>query len=276
MIVLEDADVPNAALGAVWGAFANCGQACASVERCYVHESIARRFIDAVVAETKRLRQGAGTEPNVDVGSMTSERQLLTVERHVDEAVGKGATVLAGGRRTENSSGTFFQPTVLTNVNHDMTIMRDETFGPVLPIMTFQTDDEAVRLANDSVYGLTASVWTKDIDRGKRVAELIDAGTVMINDITYTHAIASTPWGGVKHSGFGRTHGRAGLLELVHAQHIHVNRLAFLPDLWWFNYGPDAGQLFRGFARRFASGSVLQASMLLPQMIRRWRKRAHD
>ena len=276
MIVLEDADVPNAARGAVWGAFANCGQACASVERCYVHESIAPRFIDAVVAETKRLRQGLGTEPNVDVGSMTSERQLLTVERHIDEAVGKGATVLAGGHRTEDLSSTFFQPTVLTNVNHDMTIMRDETFGPVLPIMTFKTDDEAVRLANDSVYGLTASVWTKDIDRGKRLAELIDAGTVMINDIIYTHGIASTPWGGVKHSGFGHTHGRAGLLELVHAQHIHVNRWAFLPDLWWFNYGADAARLFRGFARRFASGSVLQSSLLVQQMTRRRRKRGRD
>src|SRR5207244_9784100 len=155
MIVLEDADVPNAALGAVWGAFANCGQACASVEHCYVHESIATPFIDAVVAETKRLRQGLGTEPNVDVGSMKSERQLLTVERHIDEAVGKGATVLAGGHRTEDSSSTFFQPTVPTNVNHEMTLLRDDTFGPVLTIMTFKTTQEWLRLANDRVHELT-------------------------------------------------------------------------------------------------------------------------
>jgi len=273
MIVLEDADIDNAALGAVWGAFANSGQACASVERCYVHETIAPQFIKAVVAETKRLRQGVGTDKSVDVGAMTSERQLLVVERHVDEAIDKGATVRTGGRRMEDSSRVFFEPTVLTNVNHHMTVMREETFGPVLPIMTFKTDEEAVRLANDSMYGLTASVWTRNITRGKRLAERIDAGTVMVNEVVYTHGIAQTPWGGVKQSGLGRTHGRAGLLELVHAQHIHVNRFAFLPDLWWFNYSPAAGRLFRGFARRFASGSILQSSLLLPQMIRRWRER---
>jgi len=269
MIVLDDANIQNAARGAVWGAFANAGQACASVERCYVHESIAERFIADVVAETKRLRQGVGTDKTADLGSMTSERQLLTVQKHVDEAIDKGATALTGGDRVPDSAGPFFEPTVLIDVNHDMDIMREETFGPVLPIMTFKTDDEAVRLANDSIYGLTASVWTSNIGRGRRLAERIDAGTIMVNEVLYTHGIAQTPWGGVKQSGFGRTHGRAGLLELVSARQIHVNRLSFIPDLWWFNYTPEAGRLFRGFARRFASGSVLQTMLLLPQMIRR-------
>src|SRR5205823_7232013 len=174
--------------------------------------------------------------------------------------------------RIPEVAGPFFPPTVLTNVTQDMEIMREETFGPVLPIMTFKTDDEAVRLANDSIYGLTASVWTVDTARGKRLAERIDAGTVMVNEVLYTHGIAQTPWGGGKQSGLGRTHGRAGLLELVRSQHIHVNRLALLPDLWWFNYTEDAGQLFRGFARRFASGSIFQSIPLLPPMIRRWRE----
>jgi succinate-semialdehyde dehydrogenase/glutarate-semialdehyde dehydrogenase len=273
MIVLDDANIENTARGAVWGAFANSGQSCASVERCYVHEAIADQFIRAVVSATKCLRQGVGTDPNSDVGSMTSERQLRIVERHVYEATARGAIALTGGRRVPDAPGPFFEPTVLTNVDHTMDVMREETFGPVLPIMTFKTDDEAVRLANDSVYGLTASVWTGDIGRGKKLAERIDAGTVTVNEVLYTHGIAQTPWGGVKQSGFGRTHGRAGLLELVHAQHIHVNRFSFIPDLWWFNYTPQAGRLFRGFARRFASGSILQTMLLLPQMIRRWLER---
>jgi acyl-CoA reductase-like NAD-dependent aldehyde dehydrogenase len=271
MIVLDDANVENAARGAVWGAFANSGQACASVERCYVHESLAEKFTQAVVAETKRLRQSGDKQS--DIGSMTSEAQLRTVERHVYEATARGAIALTGGERVPDVPGPFFPPTVLTNVDHDMDVMREETFGPVLPIMTFKTDDEAVRLANDSDFGLTASVWTSDIDRGKRLAERIDAGTVMVNEVLYTHGIAQTPWGGVKQSGFGRTHGRAGLLELVHPQHVHVNRRSSTPDLWWFNYTPDAGRLFRALAHRFASGSIFQTLLLLPQMIRRLREK---
>ncbi len=273
MLVLDDANISNAARGAVWGAFCNSGQACASVERCYVHESIAERFINEVVSETKRLRQSVGADPTADVGSMTSERQLLAVQRHVDEAIDKGAAALTGGDRLPDAAGPFFAPTVLVNVNHDMDVMRDETFGPVLPIMTFKTDEEAVRLANDSIYGLTASVWTGNIARGRRLAERIDAGTVMVNEVVYTHGIAATPWGGLKQSGLGRTHGRAGLMELVSARHIHVNRISFIPDLWWFRYTPEAGRLFRGFARRFASGSLFQAMLLLPQMIRRLTER---
>jgi succinate-semialdehyde dehydrogenase/glutarate-semialdehyde dehydrogenase len=204
---------------------------------------------------------------------MSSERQLRIVERHVDQAIDHGAKALTGGERLRDVAGPFYPPTVLTNVNHSMDVMREETFGPVLPIMTFSNDDEAVRLANDSNFGLTASIWTGNIARGQRLAARIDAGTVTINEVLYTHAIGQTPWGGVKQSGLGRTHGRAGLLELVHAQHVHVNRLAFIPDLWWFNYTEDAGRLFRSLSRRFASGSILQTSLLLPQMIKRWRER---
>lgn len=273
MIVLEDADIKIAARGAVWGAFANAGQACASVERCYVHESIAPQFIKLIVAETQTLKQGPGTEAAVDIGSMTNARQLQIVEDHVSDAKQHGAKILTGGQRGESREGFFYQPTVLTDVDHDMTIMCDETFGPVLPVMTFKTDDEAVKLANDSVYGLTASVWTRNIGRGRALAERIEAGTVMVNEVVYTHGIAQTPWGGVKDSGYGRTHGRAGLLELVTPQHIHVNRISFLPDLWWFRYNQNAAKLFRGLARRFTTGSLIQTSFLLPQIIRRWFER---
>ena len=175
---------------------------------------------------------------------MTNERQLQIVQHHVSDAGERGANILTGGQRGDDREGYFYQPTVLTNVDHDMTIMRDETFGPILPVMTFKSDEEAVQLANDSVYGLTASVWTRNIARGRRLAEQIDAGTVMVNEVVYTHGIAQTPWGGVKDSGYGRTHGRAGLLELVTPQHIHINRISFLPDLWWFRYNQNAAKLF--------------------------------
>lgn len=269
MIVLDDADIENAARGAVWGAFANSGQACASVERCYVQESVAEKFIDLVVQETRALKQGLGTDESVDIGAMTNERQRAIVEEHVSDAVQRGATVLTGGRRGAKAEGFCYEPTVLTEVDHSMTIMRDETFGPVLPVMTFKTEDEAIRLANDSVFGLTASVWTKNVSRGRRLAERIDAGTVMVNEVVYTHGIAQTPWGGVKQSGYGRTHGRLGLLELVTPAHIHINRVSFLPDLWWFRYDPNAAKLFSGLAKNFTTGSILKTARLLPQMTRR-------
>jgi succinate-semialdehyde dehydrogenase/glutarate-semialdehyde dehydrogenase len=275
MIVFEDADLDAASSAAVWGAFANSGQACASVERCYVHERVAEEFTARVVEKVKALRQAVGTEEGADLGAMSSERQLLTVEEHLRDAVARGARVLAGGGRARGirEGGAFHEPTVLTGVDHTMTIMREETFGPVLPLMTFREEEEAVRLANDSPFGLTASVWTRDLRRGRRVASRVEAGTIMVNEVLYTHGIAQTPWGGVKQSGLGRTHGRLGLLELVAPHHVHVNRLAVLQDVWWFGYTPGAARLFRSLARRFATGSLLQALLLSPQMLRRLRER---
>jgi succinate-semialdehyde dehydrogenase/glutarate-semialdehyde dehydrogenase len=269
LIVLEDADVETAASAAVWGAFSNSGQACASVERCYVHERIAQEFIASVVLKTQALKQNVGTTEDTDIGAMSSERQLALVEEHVNDAVAHGAHILTGGRRAASLAGSFYEPTVVKDVDHTMTLMREETFGPVLPVMTFKTEEEAVRLANDSVFGLTASVWSKDARRGKRIAQQLEAGTVMVNEVLYTHGIAQTPWGGMKQSGLGRTHGRPGLLELVAPQHVHVNHISRMRDFWWFNYTPRASRLFRGFAKRFATGNVMQTSLLLPQMIRR-------
>ncbi|HEV2705108.1 MAG TPA: aldehyde dehydrogenase family protein, partial [Pyrinomonadaceae bacterium] len=278
MIVFEDADTEAAAHAAVWGAFANSGQACASVERCYVHERVAPEFTARVVELTRGLRQDVGAREGADLGAMSSARQLAIVEEHVREAVERGATVLTGGGRAHVEGATpveplFHQPTVLTGVDHTMRVMREETFGPVLPLMTFKTEEEAVRLANDSQFGLTASVWTRDLKRGRRVASRVEAGTVMVNEVLYTHGIAQTPWGGVKQSGIGRTHGRLGLLELVAPHHVHVNRLARLQDFWWFNYTPEAARLFRSLARRFATGSMLQTLLVSPQMARRFFER---
>jgi len=269
MIVLDDANLANAARAAVWGGFCNAGQACASIERLYVHESIAKEFTELVVNETRKLKLGPPADTPVDLGAMTNERQLRIVENHIRDAVERGAHIETGGHRVENTGGWFHEATVVTNVDHSMEIMREETFGPVLPIMTFKNDDEAVRLANDSSYGLTAAVFTSDMARGRRLAERIDAGTVMINEVVYTHAIAQTPWGGVKQSGYGRTHGRLGMLELVTHRHVHLNRIPWLPDVWWFRYTAGAANLFRSFARRFTTGSPLNSSLLLPQIIRR-------
>jgi acyl-CoA reductase-like NAD-dependent aldehyde dehydrogenase len=273
MIVLDDADVDTAARAAVWGAFANSGQACASVERCYVQAGIAPKFTERVVELTRMLKQGAGASELADIGAMSSERQLEIVEEHVADAIERGAHALTGGRRFSGLKGPFYEPTVLVDVDHTMRVMREETFGPVLPLMTFEREEDAVRLANDSVFGLTASVWTRNTRGGRKVAEQLEAGTVMVNEVLYTHGIAQTPWGGTKESGMGRTHGRLGLLELVRPQHVHVNRLGTLPDFWWFNYSARGADLFRGFARRFATGNPLQTSLLLPAMIRRFLER---
>ncbi|HEY0048277.1 MAG TPA: aldehyde dehydrogenase family protein [Pyrinomonadaceae bacterium] len=272
MIVFKDANLNLAAEAAIWGAFCNSGQSCSSVERLYVEESIREEFTNLVVEKTKRLRQNYGSDESTDIAAMSSERQLKLVEDHVRSFTEEGAKILTGGKRNAKFEGSFFEPTVIGNADNSMRAMREETFGPTLPIAVFKTEAEAIRLANDSEFGLTASVWTKDLTKGKRVAEKIEAGTVCVNEVLYTHGIGQTPWGGFKNSGYGRTHGRQGLLELVQPQHIHVNRFAILPNAWWLPYSPEAVKTFRGFARYFATGSLFQTMKLAPQLLRRIRE----
>lgn len=269
MIVFADANLEKASSGAVWGAFTNSGQACSSVERLYVEEKIAGKFTKMVVEKTKNLRQGFGNDENTDVGSMSSERQTEIVEDHVQAFKDSGAEILTGGNRNQNASEIFFEPTVIKNATNKMRPMQEETFGPTLPIATFKTEDEAIELANDTDFGLTASVWTSDLTKGKRVAEKVLAGTVNVNEVLYTHGIGQTPWGGFKESGYGRTHGKEGLMELVGVQHIHVNRFLFTPDVWWFGYSKNGIETFKQMARTFASGSLIKTTGLLPQMWKR-------
>jgi acyl-CoA reductase-like NAD-dependent aldehyde dehydrogenase len=253
----------------VWGAFCNSGQSCSSVERLYVHESVANDLTRRIVGLTKQLKQGTGDDESTSIGAMSSERQISVVEDHVEDFRAAGAKIETGGRRNPALEGLFYEPTVITNANNEMRAMQEETFGPTLPIMTFTDEEEAVRLANDSEFGLTASVWTRDLARGKRIAAKISAGSVCINEVLYTHGIAQTPWGGFKNSGRGRTHGIEGLMELVQPQHIHVNRLSLLPAAWWMPYSSTAVEAFRGFARFFATGSIIQTARLLPQLGKR-------
>jgi succinate-semialdehyde dehydrogenase/glutarate-semialdehyde dehydrogenase len=265
MIVFADANLELAAEAAVWGAFCNAGQSCSSVERLYVEESAAEKLTDLIVEKTKKLRVGKGSEVSTDIGAMSSERQLNIVKDHVESFKKDGAKILTGGK----SDGLFFQPTVIADAKNSMRAMREETFGPTLPIATFRTEEEAIRLANDSDFGLTASVWTRDLKKGRRVAGQLQAGTVCVNEVLYTHGIGQTPWGGFKNSGRGRTHGLEGLMELVQPQHIHVNKLMILPNAWWMPYGANAIKTFRGFARYFASGSLFQTLKLVPQLLKR-------
>jgi len=269
MIVFADADLAAASSAAIWGAFCNSGQSCSSVERLYVEESIKEEFTNLIVEKTKKLTQNPGCEATSDVGAMISENQLKIVENHVADFQKDGAKILTGGKRNTDFKGTFFEPTVISDAKNKMRGMREETFGPTLPIAAFKTEAEAIELANDTDFGLTASVWTKDLRKGKRVAEKILAGTVCVNEVLYTHGIGQTPWGGFKQSGYGRTHGKWGLMELVAPQHIHVNRFTVLPNAWWFGYSENALATFRGFARHFASGSLFQTMKLSPQMLKR-------
>jgi succinate-semialdehyde dehydrogenase/glutarate-semialdehyde dehydrogenase len=236
VVVCADADIDRAAQAITWGGFANSGQVCASVERVYAVDQVHDALVDRIVRLAKELRQGdASQSHDIDIGAMSWEQQVTHVERLVDSAVAAGAKLRTGGKR-KPGPGMFFPPTVLTDCKQDMDVMRKEIFGPVIPIMRVQNEEEAVRMANDSHLGLLAYVFTRDRERGKRLAERIEAGTVMINDVLNTYACPETPWGGVKQSGIGRTHSIIGLRDLCDTRHVNHDRVAFNREVWWYPY----------------------------------------
>jgi acyl-CoA reductase-like NAD-dependent aldehyde dehydrogenase len=268
-IVLEDADLDRAANGIVWGAFANAGQNCAAVERVYVLEKVAQPFLEKVVAKTKALRLTADG-PDAEVGPLINEKQLAIVESQVADAVAKGATVAAGGHK--RSPGYFFEPTVLTGVNHGMAVMRDETFGPLLPIQVVKSVDEAVELANDSAYGLTASVWSRDLARAKQVAARLACGVATINNHSFTAAIAEAPWTGVKETGSGVTNSRSALMEYTRPRFTLVDKSKERLELWWFPYTPTLKGLLGGvlqMARRGVGAKLSAVPKLVPLLKKR-------
>lgn len=245
MIVLDDADVERAAQGAVRACFTNAGQLCISMERLYVHEKIYDRFAERFAHRARNMRLGAGWD--ADMGSLTSQRQLDTVTRHVEEAVAKGAKVLAGGRPRPEAGPYFFEPTVLERVTPDMEVCEGETFGPVVSLYRFGSEDEAVELANAGAYGLNASIWTGDRARGSRLAARLRSGTVNVNE-GYGAAYASydAPMGGMKDSGVGRRHGDEGLLRYTEAQTVAAQR--------WLRFEPVLGMSHERYADLMAGG----------------------
>jgi acyl-CoA reductase-like NAD-dependent aldehyde dehydrogenase len=247
MVVLADADANIASSAAVWGGFMNCGETCISVERIYVEAPIAEEFTKLCVEKTKQLRVGPASDSDAEIGPMIRLRQLEKVEQQLREARSRGACILTGGNRRPDLGPNFLEPAVVTNVDHSMDLMREETFGPVIAIQTVKSADEAVALANDSGFALSASVWTSDKRRGKEIASKLNAGSVMINDVASYYGIAEAPHGGRGDSGWGRSHSRLGLLEMVQVKYVDRDRLPRTPKSWWFGYTAELASSANAF-----------------------------
>lgn len=253
-IILEDADLERAARGVVWGGFFNSGQVCMSVERVYVHEAIYDAFVARVVALTAELRQGVPDDYEVDIGAMIDPAQIAIIEEQLREASEQGARVLIGGERVELESqthhhpghypmiGDFFAPTVVVDVEPSMKIMREETFGPVLAIMKVRSAFEAVKLANDSPFGLNASVWGRDMTRARQIASQLEAGQVCINDAIVSYVAIEAPYGGVKNSGLGRRKGADEIYKFVEQKTVLEDILGLQKEPYWYPYNATLGK----------------------------------
>jgi acyl-CoA reductase-like NAD-dependent aldehyde dehydrogenase len=281
MIVLPDANIDHAVAGALWGGFANAGQTGAGIERVYVMREVADRFISGVIAGAQRLRVDDPLDWNAEIGPMVSHEQFELVKELVDDAVAAGAALRCGGPTSGPpglEQGDFYAPTVLTGVTHDMRIMREEIFGPVLPIVVVGSEDEAVSLANDSVFGLGASVWTADRSKGERIARELEAGMVWINDHMFSHGACQCSWGGVKESGLGRTHSKFGLYECVNVK-LRVWEPSTIRNAWWHPYDETLGHALRQAATILYGRPSIRAGALkegLPSLLKVGARLARD
>jgi acyl-CoA reductase-like NAD-dependent aldehyde dehydrogenase len=255
MIVLADADLDVAASAAVWGSYTNCGQVCLSVERLFVEESISESFAALCVAKTKKLRLGPGSDPSTDVGPLIRPQHVQRMSELIRDAIARGARVLCGGNPRPHLGPNFFEPTVVSGVDSSMRLFQEETFGPILAIQSVRDAETAIARANDSPFALAASVWCRDAQRGEAIAKRLRAGAVMVNDAISYFAIAEAPHGGCGASGWGRTHGKAGLLEMVQTKYIDIDRLPRREKPWWYRYGADLESAADAFLRfEFSAG----------------------
>lgn len=235
-IVCHDAPIERAVMAALWGGLINCGQMCISVERIFVVESIYDEFVGRLTTEIAKLKLGGPEDKDADIGPMTFGPQLDTVERHLKDAVDRGATIRHGGSRLTDRPGQFFEPTIIEGVAPGMELYDEETFGPVLPIIKVRNEGEAIRMANDHKFGLTGSVWTRDHKRGLELAGRMSCGQCMVNDVVLSVGNPALPFGGVKNSGFGRYHGAEGLLGFTYQKAIMVDRALLDSEPFWFPY----------------------------------------
>jgi acyl-CoA reductase-like NAD-dependent aldehyde dehydrogenase len=264
-IVLPDADIERTARALVWGAFANSGQVCASVERAYVHESIYDRLVGRIVSLTKELRQGDPASFDIDVGAVCFANQIQVATRQVEDAKQKGATIEVGGT-SQVGEGQFFAPTVITGVTHDMRVSKEETFGPLLPIVKVSNTEEAIQMANDTHLGLMAYVFGKDKETALQVAERIVSGTVMVNDVLATYGMPETPWAGLKASGLGRVHSDEGLRELCQTRHVNYNAVPTLTrEIWWYPYSEKTYNFLKTSVKTLFAGGVVNGLKALFQ-----------
>ena len=255
MIVLADADLDVAASAAVWGSYTNCGQVCLSVERLFVEESVSETFAALCVAKTKKLRVGPGSDPSTDVGPLIRPQHVQRMSELIQDAVLHGARVLCGGDPRPDLGPNFFEPTVIAGVDSSMKLFQEETFGPILALQSVRDAENAIARANDSPFALSASVWTGSSQRGEAIAKRLRAGAVMVNDAISYFAIAEAPHGGCGASGWGRTHGKAGLLEMVQAKYVDIDRLPRREKPWWYRYGTDLEGAADAFLRfEFSAG----------------------
>ncbi|MGI6487786.1 MAG: aldehyde dehydrogenase family protein [Syntrophomonadaceae bacterium] len=259
MVVLADAPLERSVNGVLWGGFTNSGQVCMAVERLYVEADVYSEFLDRLLARINTLRQGSGKDG--ELGHMTDPRQLEVIDAHLRDAVAKGAKIICGGLPSDAADSMLVPPTVVVDVDHSMKLMREETFGPIIAVMEFKDRNEVVELVNDSEYGLSTSIWTRDLNQAQAVASQLITGNVVVNDIMVNFANPYLPFGGVKSSGMGEYHAAEGLYAFCHATSVIVDRGIRVNELQWYPYSAEKYEHFKNLIRSLygRSSKLLQA-----------------